>query len=154
MSLWAWALEAYARPGAAEACLDLQDRHGQCAPLAIWAAWAAGAGRWPDAAGLSAAVAAARSWNAAAVEPLRGVRRRIKAPVPPVADAAREALREQVKTVELAAERLLLETLEALTPPAGARPSPAEALEAACAAWSGAAPHAACAELARRLYPA
>ena len=29
---WAWALAAYARPGAAEACLELQDAFGQCVP--------------------------------------------------------------------------------------------------------------------------
>ena len=37
--LWDWTLRAYAQPGAAEACLDLQDQHGQNTSLLLWAVW-------------------------------------------------------------------------------------------------------------------
>ena len=40
MSLWDWTLRAYAQPGVPEACLDLQDRHGQNTSLLLWAVWA------------------------------------------------------------------------------------------------------------------
>ena len=45
MTFWPWALQAYARDGAAEACLQMQDRHGQSVPYLLWAAWAAQTGR-------------------------------------------------------------------------------------------------------------
>jgi hypothetical protein len=53
-----------------------------------------------------------------------------------VADAAREALRVEVKALELKAEQLLIETLEAMAPEPGPTAAPlAPALTAAVAAW-------------------
>ncbi|OXE36077.1 MAG: TIGR02444 family protein [Phenylobacterium zucineum] len=43
MSLWAWTLEAYSRPGVSQACLRLQDEHGFNTPYLLWAVWAEGA---------------------------------------------------------------------------------------------------------------
>ena len=40
MSLWDWSLEAYGQPGVPEACLALQDGHGQNTSLLLWAVWA------------------------------------------------------------------------------------------------------------------
>jgi hypothetical protein len=78
------------------------------------------------------------------------VRRRLKPPLPPFSDHRRLALREEVKGLELAAERLLMETLEGLTEgPGGAHAL--EALEAASAAWGRPAPPNALAELAAAL---
>jgi hypothetical protein len=74
----------------------------------------------------------------------------LKAPHPPVEDAGREALREDVKACELAAERLLMETLARLADgKAGA--SALAALEAASAAWGKPAPTQALAALAAAL---
>ncbi|OZA82811.1 MAG: TIGR02444 family protein, partial [Caulobacter sp. 39-67-4] len=42
MTLWDWALQVYARQDVADACLSLQDAHGQNVPYLLWAAWAAG----------------------------------------------------------------------------------------------------------------
>ena len=39
MSLWGWTLEAYARPGVPEACLELQDEYGQNTSYLLWAVW-------------------------------------------------------------------------------------------------------------------
>lgn len=141
MRLWTWALEAYARPGAAEACLDLQDRFGQCAPYLLWAAWAAREGRPLDPQGLQAGAELCGRWEAAAVGPLRAARRAIKPPVAGIADGARETLRAEVKAVELKAEQLLIETLEALTPEPQSHSLPlGPALSAAAAAWPSSAP--------------
>ena len=38
--LWDWTLAAYAQPGVADACLRLQDQHGQNTSLLLWAVWA------------------------------------------------------------------------------------------------------------------
>ena len=40
MGIWDWALEAYAQPGVPEACLALQDAHGQNTSLLLWAVYA------------------------------------------------------------------------------------------------------------------
>jgi uncharacterized protein (TIGR02444 family) len=147
LSLWDWTLAAYARPGAAQACLDLQDRYGQNVPLLLWAVWASSV----DADLMADAAAAARAWDVTAVRPLREVRRALKAPLAPIGDDAREALRTDIKAAELRAERALLETLEMLTGDRRGGAAPLAALTAAGAAWGQAAPDDALAALARAL---
>ena len=151
-SLWDWSLEAYAAPGVAEACLHLQDAQGQNVPLLLWAAWAAAAGRRPDADAIEAASDAARAWSDAAVAPLRAIRRTLKAPIPDLDSAAREALRSQIKAVELQAERHLLEALEALAPPPSGPPRPAlDGLAETARVWTHIVPRPALTALAERL---
>lgn len=152
--LWDWAVAAYGAPGVADACLALQDHHGQNVPLLLWAAWAAAGGRAPDDETLEAACDTARAWEETAIAPLRQARRILKAAVPDMDDAARLALREEIKAVELSAERRLLEGLEALAPPPSG-PSPSslalEALAAVSRAWSPVTPRPALRVLAERL---
>lgn len=146
MGIWDWALQAYARPGVPEACLALQDQHGQNTSLLLWAVYA----QANDAALLARAAEAARAWDRVALVPLREVRRALKAPLPPLEDRAREDLRQDVKRLELAAERLLLETLGSLAAGSGGAPA-LEALEAASRAWHKPAPREALAVLAAAL---
>lgn len=134
MSLWDWTTAAYGRPGVEQACLDLQDSHGQSAAYLLWAVWA----RVEDPGLLTEAAEVARAWETIATTPLRRVRRDLKAPHPPIADADRESVRAGAADVELAAEKALLQALEAITPsPPRGRAGPAQALAAAAAAWSG-----------------
>jgi uncharacterized protein (TIGR02444 family) len=147
MSIWEWTLEAYGRPGVAEACLRLQDAFGQNTDLLLWAVWAEA----KDAAVLARAAELARRWDETALMPLRAVRRALKPALPPVADAAREGLREDVKAAELRAERVLLEALAELAGEAGGGAHALEALEAASAAWKPAAPATELAALAAAL---
>ena len=150
--LWDWAVRAYAAEGVSEACLHLQDAAGQNAPLLLWAAWAARTGRAPNPDTLEAACDIARAWQEAAIAPLRAVRRTLKGPNPDLENADREAVRAQVKAVELEAERRLLAALEALSPSAEAAPAPAlEALVAVARRWSPMTPRAGLVELAERL---
>lgn len=146
MGIWDWALQAYARPGVPEACLALQDQHGQNTSLLLWAVYA----QANDAALLARAAEATRAWDRVALVPLREVRRALKAPLPPLEDRAREGLRQDVKRLELAAERLLLETLGSLSAGQGGAPA-LEALEAASRAWHKPAPREALAVLAAAL---
>lgn len=146
MAIWDWALEAYGRPGVPQACLALQDEHGQNTSFLLWAAY----GGLDDPQLLAQGAAAAKTWDGVALKPLREVRRSLKTPLPPVADAAREAVREEVKRLELAAERLLMETLEALAPARG-KASALEALDAAARAWGAPPPRNALAALAAAL---
>ena len=131
MTLWDWALQAYARQDVADACLNLQDAHGQNVPYLLWAAWAAGEGRSAD---LKAAAQLMKRWDAEVGAPLRGVRRALKASFPAVPDTPRESFRDAVKGVELQGERVLMESLEALSGPASAPLNVLEGLLAAAAA--------------------
>lgn len=152
MSLWDWAVQAYAAPGVADTCLTLQDSHDQNVPLLLWAAWTAATGRHPDAETIEAACDTARAWDLVAVAPLRGVRRILKAPIPDLDDAAREAVRNQVKAVELEAERQLLIALESLSPaPAGPVRSSVEAMAATARQWGDLTPRPALIRLAEHL---
>jgi uncharacterized protein (TIGR02444 family) len=146
VSLWDWTLKAYGQAGVPEATLDLQDRHGQNTSLLLWAVWAEAA----DPALLARAAELAHAWEATALVPLREVRRALKPALPPVDDRAREALREDVKAAELRAERLLMETLEAMTEGRGGAHA-LDALRAASAAWGKPAPDDALAVLAGAL---
>jgi uncharacterized protein (TIGR02444 family) len=149
MSLWDWSLEAYARPGVAEACLELQDRHGHSVPYLLWAGWAAVQGRPLTEAPLAAGADLTRTWEEIAVGPLRHVRRQLKASI---CGIEAEAVREQVKAAELAAERALMLALEAMTPAADGSVIPlAEALVAATAAWGSASAAPVLQDLAQKL---
>jgi uncharacterized protein (TIGR02444 family) len=152
MSYWDWAVAVHGRPGVDAALNGLQDEHGQCVAYLLWAAWAAAEGRPLDAGTLAAGAAIAAQWEAAATTPLRHARRALKPALPPIADAPREALREQVRKAEFAAERLLMETLEAMAPEPGATGADiSKALAAASAAWNRSAPAGALNDLASRL---
>ena len=147
MGLWGWALEAYARPGVPEICLELQDEHGQNISFLLWAVWAEGA--QDDV--LIAAALAAKVWDEDVLKPVRAVRRTLKRTFPKIDDGAREALRDDVKAAELRAERVLLESFEALSGHRrGGRPA-LEALVAASRAWGKPAPDDLLARLAGAL---
>jgi uncharacterized protein (TIGR02444 family) len=136
-SLWAYALQLYGRPGAEARFLALQDAHGQNVCFLIWSLWMAAEGRGADAATLEAGAALAKSWEAAAVAPLRRLRRDLKtSPAGPA--RRREGLRAAVRQLELQAERMLLEMLEDASPPATGEDLPAaEALRRATAVFGG-----------------
>ncbi|WP_304172374.1 TIGR02444 family protein [Phenylobacterium aquaticum] len=144
MSLWDWTLQAYGQAGVPEACLDLQDEHGQNTPFLLWAVWAEG----PKPEILAEAARMAKAWEAAVLAPIRKVRRTLKPPFPLVDDRAREALRDDIKAAELRAERVLMETLEQLSGHHKNGVPALEALKAATAAWGGGASDDALARLA------
>lgn len=146
MALWDWTLKAYGQAGVPEACLALQDAHGQNTSLLLWAVWAEAA----DPTLLAQAADIARRWEALALTPVRAVRRALKPAFPGVGDSVREALREDVKAVELRAERVLMESLEAMAAGHGGAHA-LEALEAASKAWGKPAPASALAALAAAL---
>lgn len=150
--LWDWALEVYRAEGVADACLHLQDTAGQNVPLMLWAAWTAATGRMLDDDAIEAACDCARAWDNSAIGPIRAVRRALKGPIPDIDNAAREALRESVKSLELAAERHLLAGLGALAPAPTATPlAPIDPLVAVARVWSRVVPRPALIALAERL---
>lgn len=113
---WDWAVAAYGGEGVAHICLDLQDAHGQCVPLLLWAAWQASEGRDISESSAVEAASVARRWSEAVIEPLRGVRRRLKLTVSEGDENVRLPLREKIKAAELAAEKVVMTQLACLTP--------------------------------------
>jgi uncharacterized protein (TIGR02444 family) len=153
MSLfWDWALRAYERPGVAQACLDLQDDHGQCTPYLLWAAWASQSGFALNDVILGQGADLARRFEPAIITPIRIVRRDLKFTFDGVEEGAREALRAQVKALELATEQTLMLSLEALTPKGPSALIPIDAaLEQATALWAPPAPKNALLALSQHL---
>ena len=126
---WNFSLGLYGRPGVAAACLALQDGQGLDVNLLLFCCWHGQAGRRLEEADLRRAMAAAEPWQRDVVQPLRAVRRRLKAGVAPISAAESEALRRRVNDLELESERIAQAALEALpAPAAGRRPAIAENL--------------------------
>jgi uncharacterized protein (TIGR02444 family) len=147
MALWDWTLAAYGREGTPQATLTLQDQHGQNTSFLLWAVW----GGVDDPALLAKAADITRRFSETALVPIRNVRIALKGPVEGVDDAAKNALREDVKKAELAAEKLLMESLEALVGTAKGAAAPDAALAAAVKAWGVPASADALGVLARAL---
>ncbi|MFF7707404.1 TIGR02444 family protein [Pseudomonas sp. NPDC007930] len=123
--LWAFAVHWYARPGVEPACLALQAA-GANVCLLLCAAWLGqrGVRYWPEREQTLREVAG--PWHGQVVTPLRELRQQWREDA--AHDPVLQALREQVKALELAAEKELLERLERATE--GWLPDQAQDLEA------------------------
>lgn len=124
--IWAFALAFYALPEVAQACLEAQDHYGLDVTALILGLHRAHIGKGFDA---REAQARAREWSVTIVNPLRKVRIALKAPHPNLDNDAAYRLRERVKTLELDAERMVLNALSDL-PHCGPSLSYDQALEA------------------------
>jgi len=102
---WLFSGTVYARPGVAEACLELQDRHGLDVNVLLFCAWAGAQGRVLDGGDIGLLRSASRPWHDNVVGPLRAARRWLKQQTA-VPDDLGEAFREEVKALELQAEML------------------------------------------------
>jgi uncharacterized protein (TIGR02444 family) len=102
---WQFSGLVYGRPGVAEACVDLQDRHGLDVNLLLFCAWAGAQGRRLDRGDLGLLRGASRPWHDAVVAPLRSARRWLKRQTAVPEDLG-ESFRDKVKSLELQAEML------------------------------------------------
>jgi uncharacterized protein (TIGR02444 family) len=107
--LWSFSLSTYARPGVEQACLQLQSA-GVNVCLLLCAAWLGQRGVACNGQRLQQLRSVVEPWDSDVVQPLRALRMQWKAIA--MNDAQLNALREQVKTLELEAERHLLLRLE------------------------------------------
>ncbi|MEB3419156.1 TIGR02444 family protein [Salipiger marinus] len=142
-SLWDFSLGFYQDTATQAACLDWQDRLGGDVNVLLYHLFLASQGvilTPQDSARSDAAVA---RWRDEVVEPLRALRRRLKAvSLGPVPDR-QERFRDEVKRLELGAEKVVQEVLDALPRPRGRQPDCAKAAEhnlAVLAASLGVAP--------------
>lgn len=109
--LWSHAIALYRRPGVETACLELQ-AHGGDVCLALCGTWLQARNVPVQPARLEALRVLAQAWQAPVIAPLRALRTSWKAQARQ--DPVLAELREQVKALELSAERALLERLECL----------------------------------------
>jgi uncharacterized protein (TIGR02444 family) len=124
MNFWNFSLQIYRKPGVGQACVALQDGLGLDVNLLLFCCWHGRENRALAEEDIRRAMAAAEGWQREVVQPLRAVRRRLKAGVAPVSAAECEALRRKVNDLELEGERIAQATLEALpAPAAGRRPA-------------------------------
>ncbi len=151
---WAFAARAWRRPGVEAAALALQDVHGQSPALLLWRLWTLEGGGGVDAETVASALKMARAWQAEVLDPLRGVRRRLKSAASWLEAIDAPGLGERSLALELDAERALLAALERL---AGDRRGPgAEPLAALAAlgnAWRPPPPMAELSHLVALLRP-
>lgn len=107
--LWSFALKTYALPGVQEACLQLQEG-GANVCLLLCGAWLGQRGVGCDERRLQELEELATPWHQEVVEPLRKLRIEWRAAA--AGDKQLSALREQLKSLELEAERQLLRRLQ------------------------------------------
>jgi uncharacterized protein (TIGR02444 family) len=104
---WAFALDIYARPGVADACLKLQNEAGVDVMMLLVVTFAAVRHRillTPSE--IRQLDEACRPWREQIVRPLRAIRSGLKTGPLPAPNGETEQFRSKVKAVELAAERL------------------------------------------------
>jgi uncharacterized protein (TIGR02444 family) len=110
-AFWRFSLAFYERPGVADALIALQDRDGFDVNLVLFALWVGISGRGPlNGDALAAAERIAGTLRSEIVEPLRNLRRKLRHH--PDGDVQR--LREGVKELEIACEKLVQERLARL----------------------------------------
>jgi len=109
--VWSYALKLYARPGVETACLSLQEG-GADVCLVLAAAWLGSTGVAFATVRMSELESTAQGWREAVVVPLRSLRQGWRESAKQ--DAQLAPLREQIKQLELEAEKVLLGRLEAV----------------------------------------
>jgi uncharacterized protein (TIGR02444 family) len=123
---WDFSLAVYGRPGVAPACLALQDRHGLDVNLLLYCGWCGSRGRALSGEEIAALDARVADWRREVVLPLRGVRRWMKTQEAAPGEEA-GALRDEVKRLELEAERIEQDLLFAASEGEAGAASPAAA---------------------------
>ncbi|MEO0442439.1 MAG: TIGR02444 family protein [Pseudomonadota bacterium] len=117
-TLWDFSCHLYAKPGIQTLCLKLQNQHGCNVPLLLFCCWAGlryGAVSAPQ---LQAAKDFSHDFSRELTQPLRQLRTTMKQDHPntwPALGEQWQHMREQVKSLELASERILLDGLEQLS---------------------------------------
>jgi uncharacterized protein (TIGR02444 family) len=117
------------------ACLHLQNRHDLDVNLVLFAAFVGAERRQTlTASGVEAARTLVDTWHREVVRPLRAVRQRLKTRPAPAPNDITARLRSKVKKIEIDAELIELDELDALIPALELLPASGSAAECAAAA--------------------
>ncbi len=112
-SLWDFSLAVYRDAAVQKACLSLQDSHGLDVNILLLCCWLAARNKEIDDTGMNNLLAATGDWQSTVVVPLRAIRRAMKVGVGQTPIETTEVLRARIKTLELEAERIEQQQLEA-----------------------------------------
>ena len=127
---WDFSLALYDQPGAEEACIQLQDE-GHCdVNMVLFCIWFSLHCGYVPSTILQQAIGLSEEWGRRAVRPLRAIRRDLKDGVDRV---AWRSVRDQIKMVELEAERAQQEALSALVVKPAPYPAPLDHTKAEAA---------------------
>lgn len=116
-SLWNFSVHTYGKPGVADACLALQDRHGLDVNVLLFCCWFGCTRGVVDEPLWNRVLAFSEPWADNVVRPLRAVRTWMKhtgCTQPDISNDACMKLREEMKRLELKAEQLQKHTLQSL----------------------------------------
>lgn len=112
IALWTFACKLYSQPGMKNACLVLQDHYEVNVPLLLTACWVSHLQFELCHDTAERLQHDTEQWEKGCIAPLRQLRREMKVVNAATTMASWNHIREEIKTVELAAEQALLETLE------------------------------------------
>ncbi|MEO1151299.1 MAG: TIGR02444 family protein [Pseudomonadota bacterium] len=112
--LWTWASTAYGRGAAKTVLIDVQDRFGLHVNTILWSAWCGAAGHGVQRVEILNAIEIADQWSGRVTAALRDARRGVR--MVPARFFSQKAgdLYEDIKVIELAAEKLELGMLAKL----------------------------------------
>ena len=116
-SFWNFSVHTYGKPGVADACLALQDRHGLDVNVLLFCCWYGYTRGVLDEPLWERVLACSEPWADNVVRPLRTVRTWMKhtgCTQPEVSNDECMSLREEIKRIELKAEHLQENSLQAL----------------------------------------
>ena len=131
----AFALALYGCDGVPAACLHLQSRHSLDVPVVLFAAYVGAVRRQTlTPSDVDAARARVDAWHREIVLPLRALRQRLKTGPAPAPDDTTAQLRSGVQRLEIEAELIELDELDALIPELEPVPATGTASECATAA--------------------
>tara|TARA_B100000676_G_scaffold301318_1_gene348329 strand:- start:182 stop:685 length:504 start_codon:yes stop_codon:yes gene_type:complete len=116
---WCFSLALYERPGIADILNKMQDEDGVDVNLTLFLCWCGAAGRTPlDRRQLTSVMESIANWQSDVTVALRQIRRRMKGGIAGVALCDSGPLREKIKSLELASERIAQRVLAGKAPPA------------------------------------
>ncbi len=104
-ALWTWAVASYQQYTVAEALLALQDDYGADINILLCCCWLASQGQQLSEQQARHLIKCCASWQGECIKPLRQVRRYLKK------HPEHETFRQQIKALELEAERVQLDML-------------------------------------------
>lgn len=116
-SFWNFSVRTYRKPGVADACLALQDRHGLDVNVLLFCCWFGCTRGVVDDRLWDRVLAFSEPWADNVVRPLRAVRTWMKhtgCTQPNISNDECMKLREEIKRIELKAEQLQENTLQSL----------------------------------------
>lgn len=114
---WEFSLAFYAIPAVQQACLRLQDSLGADVNILLFVLYQANQGKQITAETLSSIDKAVRRWREDAIQPLRVIRRQLKQTDFELPDGKQAIFRKNLMALELDAEKLEQQQLEALELP-------------------------------------